>query len=271
MQGIVGIITFLSLLGLSLVVTRLATSALSLTGLSWEAARFQARSAFTGTGFTTKEAERVVDHPVRRRIIMMLMVARSAGFVSIVISLILSFAGTGDETDRLFRVLYLVGGVVILWILARSRFVGDYLTRAIEWALDRWTDLDTRDYVSLLKLSGEYRVTELQIKKDAWLAGKRLSECQLADEGVTILGIYRQDGTYLGVPTKDTEIYSGDTLILYGRSGVLRNLDIRRNDETGEQAHREAVGEQQRKERQQKTEDREQKTKPAPKHPADDA
>jgi len=55
MQGIVGIITFLVLLGLSLVVTRLATIALSLTGLSSEAASFQARSAFTGTGFTTLE------------------------------------------------------------------------------------------------------------------------------------------------------------------------------------------------------------------------
>lgn len=204
MQGIVGIITFLTLLGLSLVVTRWATTALSLTGLSWEAARFQARSAFTGTGFTTREAERVVDHPVRRRIIMMLMVARSAGFVSIVISLILSFAGTGGETDRLFRILYLLVGVILLWIMARSRFVGDYLGRAIEWSLARWTDLDTRDYVSLLKLSGEYKVTELQIKKDAWLAGKQLRECQLTDEGVTILGLYREDGTYLGVPTGDT-------------------------------------------------------------------
>jgi hypothetical protein len=65
MVGIVGIIASLTVLGLSLIITRIATTALSLTGLSWEAARFQARSAFTGTGFTTTEAERVVDHPVR--------------------------------------------------------------------------------------------------------------------------------------------------------------------------------------------------------------
>ena len=165
--------------------------------------------------------------------------------------MILSFAGTGGEADRLFRVLYLIGGVIILWILARSRLAGDYLSRTIEWALKHWTDLDTRDYVSLLKLSGEYKVTELQIKKDAWLAGKQLRECQLADEGVTILGLYREDGTYLGVPTGDTEIYAGDTLIIYGRSKVLQDLDIRRNDEAGEQAHREAIGAQQRHQRQQ--------------------
>jgi hypothetical protein len=67
MSGIVGIIALLTVLVLSLLITRVATVALTMTGLSQEAARFQARSAFTGTGFTTKEAEDVVNHPVRRR------------------------------------------------------------------------------------------------------------------------------------------------------------------------------------------------------------
>ncbi|MBD3334640.1 MAG: potassium transporter TrkA, partial [Candidatus Eisenbacteria bacterium] len=89
MTGFVGIIAFLTVLGLSLVITRIATTALTLTGMSREAARFQARSAFTGTGFTTHEAEQVVGHPVRRRIIMLLMILRSAGLVSILISIIL--------------------------------------------------------------------------------------------------------------------------------------------------------------------------------------
>lgn len=41
-----------------------------MTGLDINIARFQALSAFTGTSFTTKEAEDVVDHPQRRRIII---------------------------------------------------------------------------------------------------------------------------------------------------------------------------------------------------------
>ena len=114
MLGIVGIIAFLTVLGLSLFITRLATIALTYTGLSWEAARFQARFAFTGTGFTTSEAERVVDHPVRRRIIMLLMIARSAGVVSIIISLILSFGGYQSDLGRLYRLLWIIGGVAVL-------------------------------------------------------------------------------------------------------------------------------------------------------------
>ncbi|MBD3298825.1 MAG: potassium transporter TrkA [candidate division Zixibacteria bacterium] len=240
----IGIIAALTVLGLSLFITRLATTALAHTGLSWEAAKFQARSAFTGTGFTTAEAETVVDHPVRRRIIMLLMVARSAGFLSIIISLILSFAGGEGEMTRVYRLIWLVAGVVVLWILAKSKFVERGLRHIIAWALHRWTDLDVRDYVGLLKLSGDYSVKELHIEEGDWLAGKPLSECRLNEEGVTILGIYRSDGSYVGAPTGDTKIYPDDTAILYGREKTLRSIDKRRADQSGEAEHDEAVSDQ---------------------------
>jgi hypothetical protein len=244
MVGFVGVIAFFIVLGLSLIITRVATIGLTLTGLSHEAARFQARSAFTGTGFTTSEAEKVVDHPVRRRIIMVLMVARSAGLLSIILSLILSFADTGPDADRLTRLLWLASGVGALWLLVRLRPLDRWLGRLIEWCLKRWTDLDARDYASLLKLAGEYNVTELHVPEESWLAGKRLRECRLMEEGITVLGIYRDDGDYVGVPRKETKVYPGDILILYGRTKALNDLDRRRADLIGEQAHERAVGEQ---------------------------
>jgi len=66
----IAIVSLLCVLSLSLFVTRVATVALAHTGLSREAARFQARSAFTGVGFTTSESENVINHPVRRRVVM---------------------------------------------------------------------------------------------------------------------------------------------------------------------------------------------------------
>ena len=232
---------------LSLIVTRLATTALTLTGLSREAARFQARSAWTGTGFTTAEAEKVVDHPVRRRIVMLLMVVRSAGLMSIIVSLVLSFVGTGGDVSRLGRLLWLLGGVVLLWLLANSRVLDRWLNRIMTWALGRWTDLDTRDYTSLLNLSGEYAINELKIREGDWLAGKPLSECRLRDEGITVLGIHRDDGDYIGAPKADTELYAGDTVILYGRAEALRRLDDRRADAAGEREHEQARNEQEAK------------------------
>jgi uncharacterized membrane protein len=153
MIGIIGIIALLSVLTLSLVITRIATIALSLTGLSWEASRFQARSAVTGTGFTTSETEKVVNHPVRRKIIMMLMVLRSAGLMTIIISLIFSFANSAEDTEMLYRVLGLFMGILILLLLSRSKFIDNTLNKLIRKALKRWTKLEVRDYENMLKLS----------------------------------------------------------------------------------------------------------------------
>jgi hypothetical protein len=224
---LVGIIAFLTVLCLSLMVTRIATVALTYNGLSRQAALFQARSAFTGTGFTTSEAEKVVDHPLRGQIIMALMVARSAGLVAIVLSLILSFAES-PEFSRLARLCWVGGGAVALWLLAQSCYLNQMMSRAVHWSLRRWTDLDTRDHARLLNIYGPYQVNEFRVKEDDWLAGKRLRDCRLPDEGVTILGIYRDDGTYVGVPRMNTKIYAGDSAVLYGRSQVLRELTFRR-------------------------------------------
>jgi len=46
----VAVFTLLSVVAVSIIVVRVATKALQLTGLSAETARFQAYSAFSGTG-----------------------------------------------------------------------------------------------------------------------------------------------------------------------------------------------------------------------------
>jgi hypothetical protein len=45
----------------SLLITRVATVIVTATGMSRQAARFQARAAFIGAGFTTSESAQVVD------------------------------------------------------------------------------------------------------------------------------------------------------------------------------------------------------------------
>ena len=86
------ILTLLMVLTFSILVTRIASVALTHTGLSRESAKFQARSAFTGVGFTTSESEKVVNHPVRRRILLLLMLLGNAGIVTAVSTLII-FSG----------------------------------------------------------------------------------------------------------------------------------------------------------------------------------
>src|SRR4029079_3638578 len=53
------VFTVLIVLTCSLVVVRVATVGLTMTGLSKDLAQFQALSAFTGSGFTTRESEEI--------------------------------------------------------------------------------------------------------------------------------------------------------------------------------------------------------------------
>ncbi|MGB3863736.1 MAG: hypothetical protein WA915_16785, partial [Candidatus Aminicenantaceae bacterium] len=69
MSGLYFLFPTLLVILISFLFVRAASIALMMTGLEKHKARFQALSAFSGTGFTTKEAEVVVNHPKRRNII----------------------------------------------------------------------------------------------------------------------------------------------------------------------------------------------------------
>lgn len=241
---------------LSLLITRIATEALTLTGLSRTSARFQARSAFTGTGFATSESEAIVQHPLRRRIIMWLMFLGNAGFITVISSLVLTFVSTSSTGDSLTRLLYLLLGIGVLWLLASNRAFNRILTRLVRKALRRWTDLDLKDYARLLHLKGKYQVTEIEVNEDDWLANKQLKELRLADEGIAVLGIERSDRVYIGAPYGNTHIYPGDILIVYGRKAALIELDVRPQGLEGEQAHQRAIAIQQQIECEQNNYDR---------------
>ncbi len=258
------VVSLIVVLTLSLLFIRVAAVALTLTGVSEELARFQIRSAFFGVGFTTLESESVVQHPVRRRLISVVMVLGHAVFATAVSALILSFMGTGTS-DALLRLIYIGAGVLILWGVFASSWVNRGLARVTSMALRRWTKLEVRDYASLFHLSGNYAVTETLVQPKDWVADKSLSELDLPGEGILILGIQRQDGTYVGAPTGKTRIDENDTLILYGRHDVLEELDRRRAGHRGDIAHKRAVAEQEQivkeVERQEKERAKEEKAK----------
>lgn len=244
------ILSLLVVLIVSLLIVRVATVALTLTGLSTPLARFQARSAFTGAGFTTTESEKVVQHPVRRRVIMLLMLLGNAGVVTAVSSLILTFIGAGQGSGLThalwFRIAVLGMGLAGLWTLAHSQWIDQRISNWISAALKRWTKLEVRDYAGLLHLSGDYAVVELEVQDRGWLAEKPLADLHLNDEGVLVLGIEHPDGTYLGAPRGHSTPRPGDTVILYGPRNTLADLDQRRRGYAGDRRHRVAVDHQQR-------------------------
>lgn len=240
----VAIVSLLLVLSLSILITRIATLALTHTGLSRQTAKFQAKSAFTGVGFTTSESEKVVNHPVRRRILLFIMLIGNAGIVTVIATFILGFVEANRTGSVLLRVGMLAAGVTVLMSLAGSRWVDRRLSTWILRLLKKYTRMNVVDYASILHLAGEYSINELYIEEKDWMAGQTLMDLKLKDEGILVLGVTRKDGSFTGTPDGSTRIHPKDTLILYGRGDLVARLDRRRKGVGGNLAHAEAVREQ---------------------------
>jgi len=240
------VVSLLVVLVMSLIITRVATVALALTGMTPQAARFQARSALTGAGFTTSESERVVNHPVRRRIIMALMLIGNTGLVLAAALMVTLLAGGGEEglARHVPQLVLLLAGLIALYVAARSAWLERVLARFIEGVLARHTQLAQRDYASLLRLGRDYRVVEMAVEAGDWIEGRTLADLQLAREGVLVLGVTRADGSYVGAPRGDATLHVDDVVMLYGSESALSELDERRAGIGGHLRHAEAVARQ---------------------------
>ena len=86
MSGMYMLIPTLLVILFSFLIVRAAAIAFMMTGMDQKRARFQALSAFSGTGFTTKEAELIVNHPRRRQIATWLMILGNAGIVTVIVT-----------------------------------------------------------------------------------------------------------------------------------------------------------------------------------------
>ena len=241
MNLLLPVLIFLLALTLSLIVIRVGTMALMLTGLSREAARFQSHSAFTGVGFTTEESESIVNHPVRRHLTMGLMMLGNIGIATVIATLTATLLSERTSERWGLSLALLASGVLLLWALAKSIWVERQLNRPIAWALKQFTRLDVRDYVSLLKLASGFAVYELRVDQGDWLAGKTLVQLGLAREGVLVLAIQRLGGNYIGAPAGDSQVHAGDTLVIYGPLSRIEELDTRCAGPEGDDAHAKAL------------------------------
>lgn len=221
------LLSLLVVVAVSILIVRVSKTALVLTGVSPEVAHFQARSALSGTGFTTHESEQVVGHPARRRIIMLLILLQNAGLATAIATLVLSFVDAQDMSEVAIRAGLLLSGLAVLIAAANSRWVNQALAKVIEWALSRYTRLETEDYHTLLRIGGPYTVSRVHITEDSWIVGKTLEEAEIS-ERVLVLGIERSYGEYFGSPRGGDEVTPDDTLVLYGPEEELKRFQEKR-------------------------------------------
>ncbi|MEN8694775.1 MAG: TrkA C-terminal domain-containing protein [Akkermansiaceae bacterium] len=211
---------------IALLCVRLGSTALQLTGMSQHVAQFQAASAFFGVGFTTKEAELVVDHPVRRRIILHLIVAGNIGLTSALATLLVTFTSSNERgIGGTFAWLALTALLTLaIALLFNLQVIRRPLDGMMKWSLQRAGIGHIRDYDYLLNLRDGFVVFDKKISRDHQWIDKALWETRPSDDGVVVLGIYREDGRFIGAPHKDTRVQYGDVLMVYGRDEDVKRV-----------------------------------------------
>lgn len=218
------IITLFVIAVISLIAVRVGATALMMTGLSWDTASFQSYSAFFGVGFTTKEAEMVVNHPVRRRIIRDLILAGNVGLTSALAALVVSMMQTEKSSQMLMMVLGVSVAVALLLTLSRVSWLQRLLDRMIHRALEHAGMVRALDYELLLRIQHGYVVSEIEVLPASYLAGRKLSESRPWDHGVIILAIRRAGDFTSGLPGPNDVIQAGDVLTSYGQEASLRAM-----------------------------------------------
>lgn len=204
----------------SFLIIRGAAIALMLTGMDYRKARFQALSAFSGTGFTTKEAESVVNHPQRRKIITWLIILGNAGIVTVIVTTTSSFAGSRGYQIPINLVALAAGIFLIYTIVSRQKFTQRW-ERYILNKLRKSQAFEEDTTEDLLHLIEGYGLVRVFIKGNSEHINKSLAECRLKEKGLLILGIERSK-VWIPNPKGDESIKEEDQLILYGPLNVLR-------------------------------------------------
>jgi len=220
MGGLYLLLPTLVVIIISFLVVRVAAIALMMTGMEEQRARFQALSAFTGTGFTTREAEIVINNPRRRRIVTWLMILGNAGIVTVIVSATSSIV-TSKGYQIPIAIVILIAAVYLFYRLASHKGLTHRLERFIEdrlLKLRAFQDIRTED---LFLLKEPYGIMRFFAVHDSPLIGKSISKAIPPNSDSLVLATERAR-KWTNFPKSNTKIKRGDKLIIYGKLDALR-------------------------------------------------
>ncbi len=223
---------------LSAIAARIGAIALELTGLPEEQADFQSISAFSGVGYTTKEAEYALSHPERRKIIKRLIQLGSVGVITTIATLGVTLASSkslfyGITSAPRLRGLPFNESQLLL-ILLTVCFYGLYkamrrpaLTRLlkeiISAALLKGRIIRPVSFHEILVNGAGYGIFQVEVSSKSPLLGQRLRGAELADRDVEILYVNRLSES-INHPSLDFEFQEGDILSVFGPAPAVRDM-----------------------------------------------
>jgi hypothetical protein len=223
MLSIIMIIPVLIIIVVSIVVVKIGSVALSMTGMSEGKAFFQSLSAFSGTGFTTSDSEIIMADSMRRKIVMVLMILGNAGYITVITTMVLTFAKGGGTTPTLINSGILILSLLFIYKIASNRNVIRFFTKKIQSNLEKKEVFKRMPIEEIKLVSSEYGIAEVKVKPTCSDLGKKLIDSGFRANDILVLAIERKNGI---IPTpKATDIIEiDDILVCYGRLANLEKI-----------------------------------------------
>ena len=222
MTNIVFAIPVILVIAISAFVVKIATVALKMTGLDEKKAYFQAMSAFTGTGFTTKESETILENDIRRKITIFLMILGNAGLVSVITTLVIS-VGRTKTTPLLINAGIVLLVIFILFKMLSHPRIKKFLNDKIESRLEKQAPFRKRPIEEILRIAKDYGIAEVSISEKCQDLGKSLNASSLRENDILVLAIERKD-TVIPAPKATDHIILDDVLICYGKLSNIAKI-----------------------------------------------
>jgi hypothetical protein len=207
---------------MSFIVVSVGGFALQMTGMEATAARFQALSAFTGTGFTTAEAERVVRNKTRRQIITVLIVLGNVGLVAIIATLVVSFSQVTGYSWFFIRLVVIIAGVFVLYRLIIVSRIGQWIFSWVRKPLMRFVLKGSPDIEDVYDVGKGWSISLVTVKKGSNNIDRAIADV-FAGEDIAVLAIDRE-GISVNKPSDEERIQEGDRLLVYGSGKALKRL-----------------------------------------------
>ncbi len=199
----------------------LGSMALEVTGMERAKARFQALSALSGTGFTTREAESIVNHPGRRRIASWLIFLGSVGIIAFILIMIL-YLRAGFKAPTLVQAGIIIISIIILCLIVWTGIINK-LSNIIVSRLNKGRPVPIFVPEEILHQAGDYGVARIVINERIGAIDLTLGNTRFREREITILAIERGDKV-LSLPRDDEVVLVGDCLLCYGRVSAISGL-----------------------------------------------
>jgi len=233
------LLLFIIMIIVSFIAVRIGAIAFQLTGLEWSLAKFQSLSCFSGTGFTTKEAELITGNPQRRRIASFLMVLGNVGLVT----LVATFANTLRPSylpkitipfihlalpSFILPYMNLLIVIVSIYTLYRvfthARFTKK-LSNFLKKRIIKTELVKPVSFEELLITTGGYGISSFEVEKRSPIVNMSLRKADLRKHDIAVLAVERDQGKeIIPNPPAETKILLEDRLICFGKLDNIKNI-----------------------------------------------